>query len=152
MLSSTDVLAAILENPTNITHVRGLTTADVTYVSLNDENPDLRSIMPWCGTSHGPESIVKTFVDVDRYWEKLRFSVEVLFGSGENAAAFGRFTYKSRVLGKIVSTPFALFAKVNDDRCSYLQFMEDTLATSTSFRSGGSWTFESNPNGDKVIF
>jgi hypothetical protein len=43
-------------------HVRSLVTDDVTYVSLNYDNPDLRSIMPWCGTHDhaGPESIVKS--------------------------------------------------------------------------------------------
>jgi uncharacterized protein len=29
--------------------------------------------------------------------------------------------------------------------------MEDTFATATSFRNGGSWTFQSNPNGEQVV-
>ena len=152
MLSSSEVLAAILDKPTDIAHVQALTTADVAYVSLNHDNPELHSIMPWCGTSQGPKSIVKTFVDVDRYWEKLSFDVEALFGTGEFAAMFGRFSYRSRMLGKVVNTPFALFARVKEGRCFYLQFMEDTLATSASFRSGGSWTFRSNPNGEEIVF
>jgi hypothetical protein len=151
MLSATEVLAAILDNPTDIEYVRSLTTDDVTYVSLNHDNPDLHRIMPWCGTSRGPESIVKTFVDVARYWEKQSFEVEALFGTGENAAIFGRFTYRSRVLSKLVTSPFCLHAKVTDGRCSYLQFMEDTFATGASFRSGGSWVFHSNPDGEEVI-
>jgi hypothetical protein len=70
--------------------------------------------MPWCGTHEnaGPESIVQTFVDVDRYWEKLSFEVEALFGEGEFAAMFGRFSYRSRVMSRVVNTPFAVFAKV----------------------------------------
>ncbi len=152
MRSASEVLAAILDNPTELAHVRALTTDDVTYISLNHDNPDLHRIMPWCGTSHGAESIVGTFVDVGRYWEKLSFQDEALFGSGECAAMFGRFTYRSRVLAKTVTSPFAVFAKVRDGRCFHLQFMEDTLATSASFRSGGAWTFRSNPNGDEVTF
>jgi hypothetical protein len=69
MLSPTEVLSSILKNPTDIDHVRSLVAPDVTYVSLNYDNPDLKKIMPWAGTSRGPESIVKTFVDVGRYWE-----------------------------------------------------------------------------------
>jgi hypothetical protein len=42
----------------------------------------------------------------------------------------------SRVVGKLVTTPFAVFAKVVDGKCTYLQFMEDTFATGASFRSG----------------
>ena len=150
MLSPTDVLTAILNNPSDIENVRPLVTDDVTYISLNHDNPDLKTIMPWCGTSRGPESIVKTFIDVGRYWEKQAFEIEALFGSGENAAMFGRFTYKSTVLSKVVTTPFAVFAKVTDGRCTYLQFMEDTFATGASFRSGGKWTFQSSPNGEEV--
>ena len=152
MLSSSEVLAAILQKPTDLKHVRSLVTDDVTYVSLNYDNPDLRSIMPWCGTHEhsGPESIVKTFIDVARYWEVLSFEPEALFGSGEFAAMFGRFTYKSTVLGKTVTSPFAVFARCKDGRCTYLQFMEDTFATGASFRSGGSWTFRSDPNGETI--
>jgi uncharacterized protein len=150
MPSPTEILSAILKNPTDIEHVRSLVTTDVTYVSLNYSNPDLKRIMPWCGTSHGPESIVKTFVEVSRYWKVLSFEPEALFGSDTYAAMFGRFTYRSTVLSKTVTTPFAVFAKFRDGRCSYLQFMEDTFATGASFRSGGSWTFQSNPNGAQV--
>jgi hypothetical protein len=149
-LAPTEVVAAILDNPTDIAHVRSLVTDDVTYVSLNYDDPDLHRIMPWCGTSKGADSIVKTFVDVGRYWEKQAFAVEALFGTGENVAMFGRFTYKSKMLGKTVTSPFAIFAKVVNGKCTYLQFMEDTFATGASFRSGGNWTFQSNPNGEVV--
>ena len=150
MRTPTEVMEAILANPTDIENVRSLTDAGVQYVSLNYDNPDLKKLMPWCGTQIGPESIVKTFVDVGRYWEKQSLDIEALFGTGENVAIFGRFTYTSRVLGKSVTTPFAVYAKVKDGKCTYMQFMEDTFATSASFRSGGSWSFKSNPNGEEV--
>ncbi|HTV98485.1 MAG TPA: nuclear transport factor 2 family protein [Steroidobacteraceae bacterium] len=150
MLTPMQILSAILDKPTDLDHVRSLVTPDVTYVSLNQADPDLKRIMPWCGTSRGPESIVKTFVDVGRYWEMQSFEREALFGADEYAAMFGRFTYKSTVLSKLVTSPFAVFAKCEDGRCSHLQFMEDTFATAASFRSGGTWTFRSNPNGERV--
>jgi len=46
MLSASEVLSTILEKPTDLEHVRSLVTDDVTYVSLNYHNLDLRSIMP----------------------------------------------------------------------------------------------------------
>jgi hypothetical protein len=150
MLTPSEVLEKILENPKDLAHVRSLVTEDVTYVSLNYQDPDLHKIMPWCGTSRGAESIVKTFVDVGRFWEVVSFEPEAAFGDDEHAAIFGRFTYRSTRLQRTVTSPFAVFAKVNDGRCSYLQFMEDTFATAGSFRSGGSWTFESDPNGETV--
>jgi len=151
MRSPTEILSAILDKPTDLSHVRSLVSPDVTYVSLNYSNPDLKRIMPWAGTSHGPESIVNTFTDVRRFWDVLSFEPEALFGSDVCAAMFGRFTYKSTVLGKTVTTPFAVFAKCQDGRCTYLQFMEDTFATGASFRSGGSWKFCSDPKGEQVV-
>jgi ketosteroid isomerase-like protein len=150
MRSSQEILSAILEKPTDLEHVRSLVTPDVTYISLNYSNPDLKKIMPWAGTSHGPESIVKTFKDVSRFWEVVSFEPEAIFGTEANAAMFGRFTYKSTVQGKTVTSPFAVFARCQDGRCRYLQFMEDTFATGASFRSGGSWMFKSDPNGEAV--
>jgi uncharacterized protein len=150
MASTTAILSEILKNPTDLGHVQSLVTPDVTYVSLNYSNPDLKRIMPWAGTSHGPESIVRTFVDVSRFWQVQSFEPEALFGSDTYAAMFGRFTYKSTVLSKVVTSPFAVFAKFKDGRCCYLQFMEDTFATGSSFRSGGNWTFWSDPSGGSV--
>ena len=149
-LSPLEIINKILENPTDIKSVRSLTTKDVTYVSLNYSDPDLKKIMPWCGTSYGPEAIVKTFVDVGRFWKMESFKKEAMFTDGENVAVFGRFTYMSTVLSKTVTSPFSIFAKVHNGLCTYMQFMEDTFATGASFRNGGKWTFRSDPNGEEV--
>jgi uncharacterized protein len=98
----------------------------------------------------GRRSLVKTFVDVGNFWRVDSFSIEDAFGEGENVAVFGRFTYTSTVMSKTVTSPFAVLAKVRDERCTYMQFMEDSFATGASFRSGGSWTFRSNPNCEEV--
>ena len=150
MLKPSEVLQNILKNPKDLAHVQSLVADDVTYVSLNYQDADLHKIMPWCGTSRGAEAIVKTFIDVGRFWEIVSFDPEAIFGDDEHAAMFGRFTYRSTRLSKLVTSPFAVYAKVKNGRCTYLQFMEDTFATAGSFRSGGTWTFESDPNGQVV--
>src|SRR5271163_546550 len=96
-ISPIEIINGILENPKNLKNVRSLTAKDVTYVSLNYSNPDLKKIMPWCGTSYGPKSIVKTFADVSRFWKVKSFEKEAMFTDGENVAIFGRFTYISTV-------------------------------------------------------
>jgi hypothetical protein len=149
-LSPVEIINGILENPKDIKNVRSLTTKNVTYVSLNYANPDLKKVMPWCGTSYGPQNIVETFVDVGRFWKVEAFRKEAMFTDGENVAVFGRFTYKSTVLSKTATSPFSIFAKVRNGRCTYMQFMEDTFATGASFRSGGKWIFQSDPNGKEV--
>jgi uncharacterized protein len=146
-----EIIRSILDNPRSLEHLRPLVSEDFTYVSLNYENNDLKKIMPWCGTSLGVESLVKTFVDVYRFWHVDSFSIETIFAEDDNVAVFGRFAYTSTVLTKQVTSPFAIFAKVSDGRCSYMQFMEDTFATAASFRSGGAWRFRSDPSGEEVI-
>ena len=148
--SALAVMNAILSDPRNIETVRSLVTPDVTYVSLNYSDPDLKRIMPWCGTSHGPEAIVQTFVDVQRYWRADDFRIETPFEAGDNAAIFGRFTYTSVVLSQQVTSPFVVLGKVTGGLCHYMQFMEDTFATTASFRSGGHWRIRSNPDGGEI--
>jgi hypothetical protein len=148
--SALEVMTAILADPRNIDSVRSLAAPDVTYVSLNYDDPDLKRVMPWCGTSVGPEAIVKTFIDVARYWTVDDFQIETQFESGENAAIFGRFSYTSVVLSRKVTSPFVVLGKVKDGVCHYMQFMEDTFATTASFRYGGHWKIRSNPNGEEI--
>ena len=44
----------------------------------------------------------------------------------------------------------ALLAKVTDDRISYVQFLEDTFGTASSFRTAGTWLFRGVATGGDV--
>jgi uncharacterized protein len=145
-----ETVQALLNDIRNPRTVRDLCAQDVTYVSLNYSNPDLRKIMPWCGTGHGADAISKTFHDVSDYWSIDSVTPEAIFGEDENVAVFGRFTYTSTKLRKTVTSPLAVFCKVHEGKVTYMQFMEDTFATAASFRSGGSWKFQSDPGGGEV--
>lgn len=144
------VLKAILANPTDLAHVKQYTTDDFTYVSLNYENLPLKKIMPWAGTTVGTQALVKTFIDVGRYWRMDDFTIEDSFENVDGAALFGRFTYTSTVLGKTVTSPFAVLARGKNGKLSYIQFMEDTFGTVRSFLDGGSYRIKSNPDGSTV--
>ena len=145
-----ETVQALLNDIRNPKTVGDLCEEDVTYVSLNYSNPDLQKIMPWCGTRHGVDAINKTFHDVSEYWSIDSFVPEAIFGEDENVAVFGRFTYTSTKLRKTATSPFAIFFKVRDGKVTYMQFMEDTFATAATFRSGGSWKFQSGPRGGEV--
>jgi uncharacterized protein len=149
-MKPTEIVQALLNDVRNPETVRALCVPDVTYVSLNYSNPDLHEIMPWCGTGRGVEAISKTFHNVSEYWNIDSFTPEAVFGEGENVAVFGRFTYTSTKLRKSTTTPFAIYCKVHDGKVTYMQFMEDTFATAATFRSGGSWKFQSDPFGGEV--
>ena len=145
-----EIVQSLLESIHDPDVIRSLCASDVTYVSLNYNNPDLRKLMPWCGTGHGVDAISRTFDDVARYWRVDSFTPEVIFGEGENVAVFGRFTYTSTRLGKTITSPFSIFCKVGNGKVTYMQFMEDTFCTASSFRSGGRWKFSSDPKGGEV--
>lgn len=149
-ITNVEIVQTLLNDPKNPDVVNALCVPDVTYVSLNYSNPDLKKSMPWCGTHQGPLAILDTFIRVGEYWNVDAFEVQAAFGEGENVAIFGKFTYTSVVLKKTVTSPFAVFCKLNNGKITYMQFMEDTFATSASFRSSGTWKFQSDPLGAEV--
>ena len=144
------VVRAILADPTDPEVVHRLMAPDATYVSLNYDNPELKRIMPWAGTQTGPDALLGTYTRVGRYWANEGFQIEDIFGAGESVAVFGRFTYRSTTLGKAVTSPFAILAKVRDGRVAYMQFLEDTYGAASTFRSGGSATYRADPDGGEV--
>jgi uncharacterized protein len=145
-----EIVTTLLQGIRDSKVVKQLCAPDVTYVSLNYSNPDLHKIMPWCGTGQGVDAISKTFHDVGRFWNVDSFTPETVFGEGENVAVFGRFTYTSTKLRKTITTPFAIFCKLKNGKVNYMQFMEDTFCTASSFRSGGTWRFQSDPDGGEI--
>jgi ketosteroid isomerase-like protein len=150
MQTPLEAVQTLISDPTNIAHVRGLTTDDVTYVSLNFNNSELHKVMPWAGTNRGPQSIVDAFDAMGRVWETKAFEVRDVIANEHSVALFGSFTYKSRTLGKEITSPFALLANVTDGKISYIQFLEDTFGTAGSFRAAGTWVFRGVATGGEV--
>jgi hypothetical protein len=144
------VLRSILSNPTDLDFVKKFTTDDFVYVSLNYENVELKQIMPWAGTNEGTKGLVQTFIDVSRYWTVDDFQIQDSFENRNGAAIFGFFTYTSNRLGKTVTSPFAVLARGENGKLSYVQFMEDTFATVRSFRESGEYLIKASPDGSET--
>ncbi len=146
-----EIVRELLEGATKPEVVNRLVAPDAVYVSLTYDNPELKKLMPWAGTHEdGRAAILKTFQDVNAFWKIEEFDIRDIFGSEENVAVFGSFTVHSVKLGKTFVSPFAVFAKLKDGSVTYMQYMEDTFGTGSTFRSGGSWKFQSNPDGGEV--
>lgn len=146
--SPVEVVNQWLQNLLDPEVVNGLVAPDATYVSLNSDNPELRKIMPWTGTSKGPQAFLDNLGAMFTRWENQAFNVTTIFASDENVAVFGDFRYKSNSLGKVVSSPFSILVKVVDGKVTYLQFQEDTYATAASFRRNGTWTVQTEPGAE----
>jgi uncharacterized protein len=145
-----EVVGEWLKNLLDPDVVNRLVAPDATYVSLNTDNPELQKIMPWAGTSHGPQAFLDNLGTMFTRWENQAFNVSAMFASDENVAVFGDFRYRSHSLGKVVSSPFSIFLKVVDGQVTYLQFLEDSYATASSFRKSGSWTVQTEPDADPI--
>jgi uncharacterized protein len=146
--SPIEIVGEWLQNLLDPDVVNRVVAPDATYVSLNTENPELNAIMPWAGTSHGPQAFLDNLATIFARWENEAFNVTTMFASGENVAVFGDFRYRSHSLGKVVSSPFSILVKVVDGKVTYLQFLEDSYATASSFRNSGSWTVQTEPGAE----
>ena len=143
--SPMEVVGHWLQNLLDPDVVNSVVARDATYVSLNTENAELSKIMPWAGTSRGPQAFLDNLGEIFTRWENQAFNVTTMIASAENVAVFGDFRYKSNSLGKVVSSPFSILVKVVDGKVTYLQFLEDSYATAASFRTNGSWTVQTEP-------
>jgi hypothetical protein len=153
--SPVEIVQRLLENPTNAEVVRELVSRDATYVSLNFESPELKTLLPWAGTTEGPRAanaIADMFSKASFYWDIEQFEVTDIFGVGEQVAAFGRLSYRSGSLGKLATSPFSIHAKVSNGHITYMQFLEDTYTTAATFRVRGSWYVHSDPEGKGFDF
>jgi ketosteroid isomerase-like protein len=146
--SPIEVVGEWLQNLQDPDVVNSVVAPEATYVSLNSEDEELKKIMPWTGTSHGPQAVLDNFGAMFTRWENQAFNVTAIFASGENVAVFGDFRYRSNSLGKVVTSPFSILVKVTDGKVTYLQFLEDTYATASSFRKNGSWTIQTEPDAE----
>jgi ketosteroid isomerase-like protein len=140
--SPIEVVGQWLQNLANPDVINEVVAQNATYVSLNNENAELKKIMPWTGTSTGPQAFIDNLTGIFTAWNTETFQVTTMFASGENVAVFGHFRYRSKSIGKTVASPFAILVKVVDGKVTYLQFLEDTYATASSFRKDGAWTVQ----------
>jgi ketosteroid isomerase-like protein len=146
--SPIEVVGEWLQNLANPDVINKVVAQDATYVSLNTEDAELKKIMPWAGTSVGPKAFLENLTGIFSSWDTEAFNVTTMFASDENVAVFGDFRYRSKSLGKVVASPFAILAKVVDGKVTYVQFMEDTYATASSFRKDGTWTVQTKADAE----
>lgn len=148
MKTPKEIIELFLANTTNPDVIKSIVDSDATYISLNFSNPELQKILPWAGSHYeGAKGFIETFAGVNDYWTIQAFEVQDLFSENENVAVFGSFTYTSKTLNKQVTSPFSILAKVKDEKIYHFMFLEDTLATTGSFRITPAGTFHSDPKG-----
>ncbi|PKA29254.1 hypothetical protein CWR41_04710 [Cedecea lapagei] len=140
-----DVVNAFLNNTDKASVANAaqhLIDENAVYVSLNFDNPELKEIEPWCGTSKGRQVYIDTFSNVGTYWNINEFIISDIISEGDVVAVFGQFTYTSVTLNNTFTSPFSIKARVENGLITYFQFMEDTYASAASFRAEGQWEIQ----------
>ena len=73
-----------------------------------------------------------------RIWANEIFEIHGLLRRWRRCSGLGRFNYRSRSLGRASVSPFSICCNVNEDsNIAYMQFIEDTLGSTDSFKKGG---------------
>ena len=142
-LTPVQVVEKLLQNNINPAVVEEVVASNATYMSLSYDNPELKQILPYCGVQPegGPTAVLGVFAFVNKIWAIEAFEIKTSFASGENVAVFGSMTYRSKTLGKSFTSPFSIWATVVQGKITYMQFLEDTLLSTTSFKEGGKGSF-----------
>ena len=99
-----EVVGQWLQNLLDPDVVNSVVAPDATYVSLNTENAEFSKILPWAGTSRGPQAFLDKLGSIFTRWEVQAFNVTTMFASDENVAVFGDFCYRSHSLDKAVNS------------------------------------------------
>ena len=106
--SPIEIVGEWLQNLLDPDVVNRVVAEDATYVSLNTDNPELKKIEPWAGTSGGPQAFLDNLNGIFSAWDVEAFNVGAIFGSDQNVAVFGDFRYRTKSLGQVVASPFAI--------------------------------------------
>ena len=64
--SPIEVVGQWMQNLLDPGVVNSVVAPDATYVSLNTEDAELNKIMPWAGTSHGPQAFLGNLGEIGR--------------------------------------------------------------------------------------
>src|SRR2546425_11743565 len=96
--SPAQVLQALISNPRDLTNVKSVTTPDVTYVSLSEDNPELKRYLPWTGTNRGPEPTVPAFEGIRRARETKAFEIREVMAQADNGAISATLPYRGHQL------------------------------------------------------
>jgi uncharacterized protein len=92
--SPIEVVGQWLQNLLDPEVVNRLVAPDATYVSLNTEDAELSRIMPWAGTSRGPQAVFGNLSAMFTRWDNQRFNATTMFAADENVAVFGDFRFR----------------------------------------------------------
>jgi ketosteroid isomerase-like protein len=113
-------------------------------VDLPALSPALHSALPWLGIYRGLDQVRSFLTHMHSNLDVTRFGPREIVGDDERAAVFGWFGLRSRPAGREVRIAYSVLVEGREGKIARYQFLENTFDVSLAFRSGGSWTFETD--------
>ena len=105
---------------------------------------ELHSALPWLGMYRGLDELRAFLAHMQSNLDVTGFGPRVIVGDDQRAAVFGWFGLRSRPSGREVRVAFSVLVEGRDGKIARYQFLENTFEVSLAFRSGGSWTFQTD--------
>jgi ketosteroid isomerase-like protein len=105
---------------------------------------ELHSALPWLGVYRGLDEVRVFLSHMHANLDVTGFGPREVVGDHKRAAVFGWFGLKSRPAGREVRIAFSVLVESRDGKIARYQFLENTFDVATAFRSGGSWSFQTD--------
>ena len=105
---------------------------------------ELHSGLPWLGIYRGLDEVRAFLIHMHANLDVTGFGPREVVGDHKRAAVFGWFGLKSRPAGREVRIAFSVLVEGRDGKIARYQFLENTFDVATAFRSGGSWSFQTD--------
>jgi ketosteroid isomerase-like protein len=115
-------------------------------VELPALSGELRSALPWLGIYRGLDEVRAFLTHMHANLDVSALGPREIIGDERRAAVFGWFGLRSRLTGREARIAFSVLVEGQRGKIARYQFLENTFDVSLVFRSGGSWTFQTDDN------
>jgi hypothetical protein len=125
--------------------VNGPPASDET-VDLPALSGELQSALPWLGIYRGLDEVCAFLAHMHSNLDVTALGPRQIVGDDQRAAVFGWFGLRSRLTGREARIAFSAMVEGRHGKIARYHFLENTFDVSLAFRSGGSWTFQTDGN------
>jgi len=105
---------------------------------------ELHTALPWLGSYRGLDQVRTFLAHMHSNLDVTGFGPREIVGDHERAAVFGSFRLRPRPAGRETRIAFSLLLEGRGGKIARYQFLENTFDVAVAFRSGGSWSFQTD--------
>ena len=119
-------------------------TVPVEGFALPSLSGELHAGLPWLGIYRGLDEVRAFLAHMHANLDITGFGPREIVGDDLRAAVFGSFGLRSHETGREARIAFSVLVEAREGKIGRYQFLENTFDVSLAFRSGGSWTLQTD--------